>query len=124
MGTQNTADRIAQIALTILENEGPEAVSMRRVAEAVGITPMAIYHHFPSREALLNTITDREFAKLLSSMQTHPLTGASKTACSRSWEPMSIMLLPSRVSSTLFFRVHVRGPVNSRKIFVHAFLPR
>ena len=75
MGTNNTADRIAQIALTILENEGPEAVSMRRVAEAVGITPMAIYHHFPSREALLNTITDREFAKLLSSIQTHPLTG-------------------------------------------------
>jgi AcrR family transcriptional regulator len=65
MVTNNTADRIAYVALSILEKEGPEAVSMRRVAEAVGITPMAIYHHFPSREALLNTITDREFAKLL-----------------------------------------------------------
>jgi len=75
MGKNNTADRIANVALTILENEGPEAVSMRRVAEAVGITPMAIYHHFPSREALLNTITDREFAKLLSYMQAHPLNG-------------------------------------------------
>lgn len=71
MDTNNTADRIAQVALTILEKEGPEAVSMRRVAAAVGITPMAIYHHFPSREALLNTITDREFAKLLSYMQAH-----------------------------------------------------
>ncbi len=49
---------------------------MRRVARAVGITPMAIYHHFPSREALLNTITDREFAKLLSHIQAHPLRGA------------------------------------------------
>jgi AcrR family transcriptional regulator len=75
MATHNTADRIASAALTILEEEGPEAVSMRRVAEAVGITPMAIYHHFPSREALLNTITDREFAKLLSYMQVHPLNG-------------------------------------------------
>ena len=75
MGINNTADRIAHVALTILEKEGPEAVSMRRVAEAVGITPMAIYHHFPSREALLNTITDREFAKLLSYMQAHPLNG-------------------------------------------------
>jgi AcrR family transcriptional regulator len=37
---------------------------MRRVAKAVGITAMAIYHHFPNREALLQTITDREFAKL------------------------------------------------------------
>ena len=71
MATKNTADRIASVALTILEKEGPEAVSMRRVAEAVGITPMAIYHHFPSREDLLNTVTDREFAKLLSYMQAH-----------------------------------------------------
>jgi AcrR family transcriptional regulator len=75
MATHDTADRIASAALTILEEEGPEAVSMRRVAEAVGITPMAIYHHFPSRKALLNTITDREFAKLLSYMQVHPLNG-------------------------------------------------
>ncbi len=49
---------------------------MRRVAHAVGITPMAIYHHFPSREALLTTITDREFAKLLSHIQAHPLRGS------------------------------------------------
>jgi AcrR family transcriptional regulator len=76
MTTPNTADRIASVALAILEKEGPEAVSMRRVAEAVGITPMAIYHHFPSREALLNTVTDREFDRLLSSMQAHPLHGA------------------------------------------------
>jgi AcrR family transcriptional regulator len=75
MDTNNTADRIASVALTILEKEGPEAVSMRRIADAVGITPMAIYHHFLSREALLNTITDREFAKLLSYMQAQPLNG-------------------------------------------------
>jgi AcrR family transcriptional regulator len=74
----NTADRIAQVALRILDKEGPEAISMRRVAEAVGITPMAIYHHFASREALLNTITDREFAKLLSYIQAHALTGTSE----------------------------------------------
>ena len=73
---KNTADCIARVALAILEEEGPEAVSMRRVASAVGITPMAIYHHFPDREALLNTVTDREFAKLLSHMQAHPLNGS------------------------------------------------
>jgi AcrR family transcriptional regulator len=72
---KSTADRIADAALAILEQDGPGAVSMRRVAHAVGITPMAIYHHFPNREALLNTITDREFAKLLSHMQAHPLRG-------------------------------------------------
>jgi AcrR family transcriptional regulator len=75
VSTNHTADRIARVALAILEKKGPEAVSMRRVAQAVGITPMAIYHHFPNRESLLNTITDREFAKLLSHIQAHPLNG-------------------------------------------------
>ena len=78
MNTNNTAERVAAVALDILEHEGPEAVSMRRVAQAVGITPMAIYHHFPSREALLTTVTDREFAKLLSHIQAHPVRGTAE----------------------------------------------
>jgi AcrR family transcriptional regulator len=56
-----TADAIREAALRILEEEGPAAVSLRRVAAAVGITPMAIYHHFPSREALLHDVCDAEF---------------------------------------------------------------
>ena len=78
MTGNNTAERVAAVALEILEHEGPEAVSMRRLAQAVGITPMAIYHHFPSREALLTTVTDREFAKLLSHMQAHPIHGTTE----------------------------------------------
>jgi AcrR family transcriptional regulator len=76
MNHPSTAERIAAVALNILRKEGPEAVSMRRVAQAVGITPMAIYHHFPNRDALLNTITEREFAKLLGHIQAHPLRGS------------------------------------------------
>ena len=75
-GTQTTSGLIADAALSILENEGATAVSMRRVAQAVGITPMAIYHHFPNREALLNTITDREFEKLVSYIQAIPQNGS------------------------------------------------
>ena len=40
-------------------------MSMRRVAKEVGITAMAIYHHFPSREALLNAVVDSEFEQLV-----------------------------------------------------------
>lgn len=56
--------QIVEEALRILEQEGPDAVSMRRIAKAVGITPMAIYHYFPNREALLRHVTDAEFDKL------------------------------------------------------------
>src|ERR1700754_2534923 len=54
-----TADRIAEKATTILLAEGAGADSMRRVARAVCNTAMAIYRHYPSREALLHAFADR-----------------------------------------------------------------
>jgi AcrR family transcriptional regulator len=63
-----TVEKIEAIALAFLEREGAAAVSMRRIAETAGITPMAIYHHFPNRESLLRKITDREFEALADHM--------------------------------------------------------
>lgn len=77
--TQTTSERIADVALEILESEGPAAVSMRRIAHAVAITPMAIYHHFPNREALLNAVTDREFEKLVGYIQAVPQNGSAES---------------------------------------------
>jgi AcrR family transcriptional regulator len=37
---------------------------MRRVARAVGITPMALYRHFADRDGLLNALADGGFAEL------------------------------------------------------------
>jgi AcrR family transcriptional regulator len=65
VGPNTTSRQIYQCALRILEGEGPQAVSMRRVAKEVGITAMAIYHHFPNREALLNAVVDSEFEQLV-----------------------------------------------------------
>lgn len=60
-----TEERIRRVALRLLEKGGPQAVTMRRIARSVGITPMAIYHHFPTREALLKAVVDREFGDFL-----------------------------------------------------------
>ena len=68
MRGNNTDRRIAAAALRVLEKEGPAAVTMRRIARAVRITPMAIYHHFPNRAALLKKVTDQEFEKLAAFM--------------------------------------------------------
>jgi AcrR family transcriptional regulator len=57
-------ERIADAALAILESEGAQAVSMRRIAQEVGVTPMAIYHHYANREALLQALVYREFDQL------------------------------------------------------------
>lgn len=64
MSRPPTARRILAAARALLEREGPGAVTMRRVAEAAGITPMAIYRHFPSRDALLKRIGDDSFQEI------------------------------------------------------------
>ena len=62
--TAHTADRILAAARALFEREGAQAVSMRRIADAVGLTPMAIYRHFPNREALLKRISDDSFDEI------------------------------------------------------------
>jgi AcrR family transcriptional regulator len=59
-----TTRRIATAARRLLDKEGMEAVTMRRVAEAVDITPMAIYRHYPDRAGLLNALADMGFEEL------------------------------------------------------------
>jgi AcrR family transcriptional regulator len=43
---------------------GADGVTMRSVAAACGITAMAIYKHFPDREALLQAVVAAEYIKL------------------------------------------------------------
>ncbi|MGH9471072.1 MAG: TetR/AcrR family transcriptional regulator [Terriglobia bacterium] len=69
---KKAAETIARVTLRLLEKEGPQAVTMRRVARAAGITPMAIYHHFPGRAALLKTVTEAEFEKLRNFAEARP----------------------------------------------------
>lgn len=51
---------------------------MRRVARAIGITAMAIYHHFQSREALLREVVDGEFRAFLASVSEMPRQEAAE----------------------------------------------
>jgi AcrR family transcriptional regulator len=71
----STADEIKTAARRLLERGGPAAVSMRRVAEVVEVTPMAIYHHFRNRTALLDAVVAEEFAKLEQAFVARQLKG-------------------------------------------------
>lgn len=70
-----TSKRIAEAALKLLEREGAEAVTMRRVASAVGITAMGVYRHYADRAALLNALADDGFAKLAARLEETGLEG-------------------------------------------------
>lgn len=57
-------DAIIDVAAHLIRDEGADAVSMRRVAAALGATPMALYRHVESRDALLIAVLNREVRSL------------------------------------------------------------
>ncbi|MDO4682482.1 MAG: TetR/AcrR family transcriptional regulator C-terminal domain-containing protein [Lautropia sp.] len=57
--TPLTRDRIAQAALTLVDEVGIEAFSMRALGKQLGVDPMAIYHHLPNKDAVFDAIVER-----------------------------------------------------------------
>src|SRR5579872_532550 len=75
MPPEPTITRIATAARKLLDAEGVDAVTMRRVASAVGITAMAVYRHYPDRDGLLNALAHDGFAELSARLTTARLKG-------------------------------------------------
>jgi AcrR family transcriptional regulator len=72
----STVRHIATAARRLLDKDGAEAVTMRRVASAVGITPMAIYRHYADRTALLNALADVGFRELAARLTKARVSGS------------------------------------------------
>lgn len=53
-----TRAAIVAAAVELVTGDGLEALSMRRLADRVGVWPTAIYHHVATREALVEAVVD------------------------------------------------------------------
>ncbi len=51
-----TRDRVVAAAMHIMDAEGLDAVTMRRIAREVGVEAMSLYHHVRDKEDLLDGI--------------------------------------------------------------------
>ncbi|MCU4186812.1 TetR/AcrR family transcriptional regulator [Acidiferrimicrobium sp. IK] len=54
-----TVERVLDAALRVVDTEGLESLTMRRLAEALGTATASLYRHVASREALLVLMVDR-----------------------------------------------------------------
>jgi AcrR family transcriptional regulator len=57
-----TRERVIEAALRVMDDEGLEAVTMRRIAREVGVEAMSLYHHVEDKEDLLDGICERVMA--------------------------------------------------------------
>ncbi|WP_219471754.1 TetR/AcrR family transcriptional regulator [Nonomuraea rhizosphaerae] len=56
--------RIVAAAIDLIEREGADAVSMRRIAAELGVGVMSLYNHVPNKDALLNGVAESVLSEI------------------------------------------------------------
>jgi AcrR family transcriptional regulator len=59
-----TRERAFQVACALADAEGLESLTMRRLAEELGVEAMSLYHHFPNKDAILDGMVDVVFSEI------------------------------------------------------------
>ncbi|MBK9252580.1 MAG: TetR family transcriptional regulator [Proteobacteria bacterium] len=66
-----TREIIVGEAITLLNEEGLEGVSLRKLAERVGVKAPSLYWHFKDKSALMSAVMERIFGECLDSVPDH-----------------------------------------------------
>ncbi|MEE2692019.1 MAG: TetR/AcrR family transcriptional regulator [Pseudomonadota bacterium] len=90
-------------AIVIVREEGVEALTVRRIAERVGVAHRSLYRHFRDREALLDAVASDGYRRLAASAQKArtPKDFASRYANFALGEPYLYDVMMTRASSTI-----------------------
>lgn len=59
-----TRELLLSAAIDLADAQGLSALTIRALAARVGAKPMAVYHHIPSKEAILDGIVDEVFTSI------------------------------------------------------------
>lgn len=57
-------ERIVTAAVAVAERNGFDALSMRNLAEKLGVAPMSLYRHFSNKEELVDEMVDVVFGEM------------------------------------------------------------
>lgn len=90
---------------------------MRRVAKAVGITPMAVYRHYPDRAGLLNSIANQGFEELAAELASRRFSGPIEQRLMR----MADIYLDHALKNPQLFELMFLKPREGARRFPHDF---
>jgi len=98
-----TADRVLDGAVALADRIGLEALTIRRLAEELGVKPMTIYHYVPSKDAIVGGMVERVFSEIDLPPEELTWTKAIRVRCLSSrralnQHPWAAPLMESRTS--------------------------
>jgi AcrR family transcriptional regulator len=112
-----TSQKIHTAARRLLDKEGADAVTMRRVAGAVGITAMAVYRHYPDRTGLLNALADTGFEELAALQASTRFSGNVEQRLTKTLE----VFLDYALQNPRLFELMFLQPREGARQFPHDF---
>ena len=59
-----SVERVLRAAVTLADRDGIESLSMRKLADELGVAAMSLYYHVPNKERLLDGMIDRVFSEI------------------------------------------------------------
>ena len=94
-------DQVLNAALEIADADGIEAVTMQRVAHAIGAEPMSLYRHVANKDDLLDGLVDLVYAEIAVPSPDEPWRAASRRRATSAREVLrrhswAIVLMESR----------------------------
>jgi len=104
-------DRVVDVATRLVEEHGPDALTMRRLSQELGVAVTAIYWHVGNRDALLDAVVDR----LVADMGTLRPSGSSARE--------RVTSLAEKLRARLQARPHLIGLAHERGRIPDMFLP-
>src|SRR6187401_2718006 len=57
-------ERALQVAMKLADTEGIAELTMRRLAQELGVEAMSLYHHVPNKNGILDGMVDLVFAEI------------------------------------------------------------
>ncbi|HTU71284.1 MAG TPA: TetR/AcrR family transcriptional regulator [Candidatus Baltobacteraceae bacterium] len=99
-------DSVTDVAFRIFAERGFDAASMEDVARAAGITKASIYHHVPSKEALLARGLDRALTALFAVLEERDAReGAPRSRLAAIVRRAAEITMSMRAEVSVLFRV-------------------
>ncbi|MFD1416054.1 TetR/AcrR family transcriptional regulator [Oceanobacillus jeddahense] len=124
-----TIDNILSVAAKLFLEKGFEKTSMRDIAETAGISKGAIYHHFQSKDEIINAVTEKQAEINTTLMQNWlsemgSLTGKEKLTAIleknlESQEAHNLdSVMSTRIKSAEFILAYMQDCVNKDAVFI------
>ncbi|GAB1823680.1 TetR family transcriptional regulator [Herbidospora sp. RD11066] len=93
-------ESVVERAIDLIDAEGLETVTVRRLAQELGVTPMALYWHFKNKDELLAGVTDHLLSRILA-----PVTGDAWQVQVRAMVERLVALLDRHPAMAALFQI-------------------